>query len=110
MAYELPVLQPIPFLQNDGKVWDRHGSCVRCGSCCKGDPFEGALGKPVVEGMCFYFSWDESGPEPLGTCNGRESEFYRQNCSRWPGNRLDVGPKSEHPGCSYSFTPHKPMT
>jgi hypothetical protein len=100
MAYSLPLVPDPPrrFLQNDGTVWERTGSCNRCGSCCKGDPFEGTLGIPEVEGMCFYFRWEAPG---IGACLGRDSDYYKNACVHWPGNRLN----DEHPNCSYVFSP-----
>lgn len=75
----------------------RSGDCSRCGSCCKGDPFDGAEGLAVVEGYCPFFRWEAEG---RGACVGREHPYYLRACAHWPADPTHV---EAHPGCTYTF-------
>lgn len=75
----------------------RSGECNRCGSCCVGDPFDGAEGEPAVPGYCPHFRWESPG---VGACAGRDSAYYLRGCVDWPAAPEHV---AAHPSCSYRF-------
>lgn len=110
MAYVLPVLvgagrggqvtEEPPQRTRDmasGVLWERTGSCCRCGECCKsGDPFNGELGEAAVEGACPLFGWRDG----LGHCTDRTNRYYVHGCASWPSVPKQI---REYPGCSYVF-------
>lgn len=111
----LPVLQdePVQDLGENGATWRRSGNCNRCGECCcSGDPFNGELGPPKVEGACPLFARDH---ENLGTCavRGEESSvlldaaslvagrhYNEIACLPWPSHPRHI---ESYPNCSYKF-------
>ena len=95
----LPIYaDPSDFEQVDG-TWRRHGTCNRCGQCCRsGDPFNGEHGEPAVEGACPFYR-EENG---LGACSERTeaNTYYANGCVHWPNHPSQI---TDYNLCSYTF-------
>lgn len=79
-------------------AWVRSGECCRCGECCKtGDPFDGQMGEPLIEGACPLLSLFNG----RYACTDRRNGYYLNGCNIWPTHPDQIADK---PGCSYTFT------
>ncbi len=99
MPVHLPVVhaheEVVDHEDETGAVWRRVGSCSGCGACCKGDPFGGTLGTPVVEGACAMYR------EGVGCSDKSEANpYYASACAKWPTHPHQTADK---PDCSYRF-------
>lgn len=85
--------------QEDGSIvtYERSGYCCRCGECCVGDPSDGTIGEPAVEGYCPLY---RILPDMKGWCSDREHMIYKQGCNVWPTNPNQI---SDKPSCTYQF-------
>lgn len=95
----LPIIEETRiFTHENGEEWERKGSCNRCGQCCRsGDPFNGTLGVPAIEGACALYVEVDG----LGTCLDRTNPYYQNGCAHWPSHPDHIADK---PGCSYVFS------
>jgi hypothetical protein len=79
------------------ETYVRSGECCQCGECCKtGDPFNGELGMPAIEGACPLLAL--AGDKHV--CTDRQHPYYLNGCNVFPTHPLQIVDK---PGCSYSF-------
>lgn len=74
----------------------RTGECCRCGQCCFGDPFQGALGDPPIPGACPLLALHSDGY----VCTDRQHPYYLNGCNVWPTHPGQIADK---PNCSYTF-------
>lgn len=84
------------FAYEDG-TFVRTGECCRCGQCCWGDPFGGAMGKPALTGACPLLALLPGG---RFACTDRHNPYYLNGCNVWPTHPGQIADK---PGCSYRF-------
>lgn len=77
----------------------RSGDCNRCGSCCRGDPFNGEKGEGPVPGMCPFYAIDAAG---VGGCSDRTeaNPYYWNACRVWPAASHQI---AAHADCSFRF-------
>lgn len=79
-------------------TYERSGECCRCGECCMtGDPFEGALGEPVIAGACPLLRQE---PDGLYSCTDRTNPYYLNGPNVWPTHPEQI---VNYPSCTYSF-------
>ena len=91
-------MSEVTFSHIDGDTYIRTGECCRCGQCCMtGDPFEGELGEPAIEGACPLLKLAADG---LYACSDRMNSYYLKGCNVFPSHPDQVADK---PGCSYKF-------
>lgn len=95
------VTYPDGYSYADGEIWERTGSCNRCGECCKGgDPIR--MTPPTADtpsGYCGAFVWDDA-EHTVGYCLDRCEEYYTSCCVDFPTHPHHL---VDCPSCSYVF-------